>query len=240
MYVTGWELVAVLVVIVAGACLQGSIGFGMAVLSLPFFIFIEPDLLPQSMLVTSLPFVVLMAIRNWGEFQWREVIVLSLARIPGAVAGVVAVRMLSQDAIAVAAASAVIAAVALSAWAPAVERTLPVLTAAGFTSGLFGTAAAIGGPPMALVFQRETGPRIRSTMSIMATVSIAIALTSLSLGGQIQREDFVTGMVMAPASIVGLGLSRFVIPYSDRRLRTLVLLVCAVAAAAAIAKVVLT
>ena len=93
---------------------------------------------------------------------------------------------------------------------------------------------------MALVFQRETGPRIRSTMSIMATVSITIALTSLSFGGQIQSEDFVTGLVMAPASIVGLGLSRFVIPYSDRRLRTLVLLVCAVAAAAAIAKVVLT
>ena len=41
----------------------------------------------------------------------------------------------------------------------------PVLVVAGMLSGLLGTVASVGGPPMALVYQHAAGARIRSTMS---------------------------------------------------------------------------
>lgn len=239
MHVSGWELFAVHVVLLCGGCLQGSIGFGMAVVALPFLIVIEPALLPQSMLLASMPFAILMALRTWGDCEWRDVVFISLARMPGTLVAVWLLGILSQDFIALTAAILVIAAVIISIRAPAINRTMPVLGIAGFVSGLFTATAAIGGPPIALIFQHETGAKIRSTMSFMAVISLTFTVLILSVGGQLDGTDLRTGLSIAPAPLVGLYLSRFLIPYSDQRLRTFVLVICAAAAVAAIGKLVL-
>ena len=47
---------------------------------------------------------------------------------------------------------------------------------AGAASGVMGTATAIGGPPMALVWQRNSGARLRGTMSGFFLVGSAMSL----------------------------------------------------------------
>jgi hypothetical protein len=48
-------------------------------------------------------------------------------------------------------------------WVPAARRRNVVI--AGATSGRLGTATSIGGPPVALVWQRNSGARLRGTMA---------------------------------------------------------------------------
>ncbi|OSP39984.1 hypothetical protein B7767_28705 [Streptomyces sp. 13-12-16] len=54
-------------------------------------------------------------------------------------------------------------AVSAAGYVPRARRSSVFL--AGTASGLMGTATSIGGPPMAMVWQRLSGPRLRATMS---------------------------------------------------------------------------
>ncbi len=52
---------------------------------------------------------------------------------------------------------------------------------AGAASGVLGTATAIGGPPMALVWQRNTGARLRGTMSGFFLVGSVMSIAALAV-----------------------------------------------------------
>ncbi len=237
MHVTGWELLLVASVIAAGACLQGSIGFGMGVVSLPFMVMIEPALVPQTVLLGAMPLVVLMAIRSRTTVVAADVALIVLGRIPGSIVAVVVLGVLSQSTLAVAASCVVLAAVVVSLRVVSIVRTSQSLVAAGFLAGLFGTSTGIGGPPIALLYQNETGDEVRSTLGTVNLISITMSLVFLIVGGAFDLTDTRTGLALMPASICGFALSKYVIPYADRRLRVLVLAVCSVAALAAVAKV---
>ena len=55
---------------------------------------------------------------------------------------------------------------------------------AGATSGLLGTATSIGGPPMALVWQRNSGARLRGTMSGFFLIGSVMSLVVLAFTGR--------------------------------------------------------
>ena len=94
----------------------------------------------------------------------REAIDLSgtgwalVGRVPGTIAGALLLAALPHRALALLLAAVVLGGVVLtsSGWIPAPRRRNVVL--AGATSGLLGTATSIGGPPMALVWQRNRVP----------------------------------------------------------------------------------
>ena len=56
---------------------------------------------------------------------------------------------------------------------------------AGATSGVLGTATAIGGPPMALVWQRKSGARLRGTMSGFFLVGSVMSIAALAATGAV-------------------------------------------------------
>ena len=59
---------------------------------------------------------------------------------------------------------------------------------AGATSGVLGTATSIGGPPMALVWQRSTGARLRGTMSGFFLIGSVMSIGVLALTGAVDAE----------------------------------------------------
>ena len=79
--------------------------------------------------------------------------------------------------------------------------------AAGAASGLLGTATAIGGPPMALVWQRSNGAQLRGTMSGFFLVGSLLSLAMLGLTGAIDQHTWWGFAVMAPAALAGYLLS---------------------------------
>ncbi len=102
--------------------------------------------------------------------------------------------------------------------------------ARGIASGVTSTAAAIGGPPLALIYQGRSGAELRSTLAISFVVGIVMSLAGLALAGKVEGWHLVLALQLLPGLLVGLWASRWVVERLDERwLRPAVLTFAAVA-----------
>ena len=92
----------------------------------------------------------------------------------------------------------------------------PVLVVAGMLSGLLGTIASVGGPPMALVYQHAAGARIRSTMSGFFLLGTILSLGALWYVGRFGAYEIQLTLVMLPSVLTGFVLSKWTAVYVDR------------------------
>src|SRR3990170_4827419 len=103
-----------------------------------------------------------------------------------------------------------------------------VLFSAGTASGFMATAAGLGGPPVALVYQRETGLRLRGTLAAYFIVGTVFSLIALAWAGRFGVEELRLSGVLIPGTVLGYFLSRRAAAYLDGgRTRTAVLTVSA-------------
>ena len=102
--------------------------------------------------------------------------------------------------------------------------------AGGVASGVVGNVAALGGTPLAFVYQDRSGSELRSTLAISFVVGIAISLVGLALAGKIEVRHVVLALELLPCLLLGLWASRWVVERQDERwLRPAVLSFAAVA-----------
>ncbi len=219
-----------------GAMMQGVIGFGMVIVSFPVIVSIEPELLPQSALIGGIPMVGYMVVRHWGLARWNEVGWFTAGRPFGFIGAVALLAVLDTRSLTLAAGTVVLIGIVVSVWAPQLPRRPDTLVGAGFVSSLFGTSVAIGGPPLGLLYQREAGPQLRSTVSAIVLFGNPISIAVLAASGNIDMVDIRTGAALAPFILAGNVSARWVIPHFDQRLRVWILAVCALAAVGAMAR----
>ncbi|MDA3038102.1 MAG: sulfite exporter TauE/SafE family protein [Actinomycetota bacterium] len=237
MHVVDLAFALVASAMLVGAVVQGCVGFGMIVIAFPVLVVVEPALMPQTILVVSLPITLLNAFTNFGGAEYREVGWISLGRIPGLAGGLLLLGMADRSTLALGGGLVVLVAVALSVWAPRLPRNVPTMLAVGSISALFGTAIGIGGPPLGLLYQHETGQRLRSTISLVMLTGAPISLILLAAIGDLSRVDVQTGAALVPFAVVGSLLAPRFAPGFDDRIRKAVLSICAAAAVIAMARV---
>jgi hypothetical protein len=93
------------------------------------------------------------------------------------------------------------------------------------------TAAGLGGPPVALVYQHESGVRLRGTLAAYFIVGTALSLISLAWVGRFGAEEMRLSVLLIPGTVIGYFLSRPAAAYLDAgRTRAAVLVVSALAA----------
>ncbi|BBY88052.1 sulfite exporter TauE/SafE family protein [Mycolicibacterium tokaiense] len=225
----GFAVVALAVLL--ASCLQASIGFGMGMLAAPVVAIVDPSLIPGTLIMLATLVTLLVSLRE------REAIDLSgakwalVGRVPGTIAGALLLAALPERGLAVMLAAVVLLGVVLTSagWVPAARPRNVVL--AGATSGLLGTATSIGGPPMALVWQRNSGARLRGTMSSFFLVGSLMSLAALWFTGAVTGHTLTTFAVFIPAAALGYVLSRYVNRLLDPvRLRRLAIGVSALGA----------
>lgn len=218
---TAAEFAAVAALLTVGAFVQGTVGFGMNLLAAPVIAFVAPQILPAVPLLASIPLTVAMTRRERGAID-RSGAAWSIAgRVPGTVAGVFLVASVSDDALTATVGIIVLVAVLIS-MSPARPSVSPTTaTVAGLASGFMGTAAAIGGPPMALLYADRPPAELRSTVSVTFAVGSLIAVVGLAIGGELTLDDVWLGLLLFPFIQLGLWTSRFAIgsirPEQSRR-----------------------
>ncbi len=107
--------------------------------------------------------------------------------------------------------------------------------AGGLASGVVGTVAALGGTPLALVYQDRSGPELRSTLAVSFVVGILMSLAGLWLAGKVEVRHAVLALELLPCLLVGLWASRWVVERLDERwLRPAVLAFATIAGVAII------
>lgn len=93
-----------------------------------------------------------------------------------------------------------------------------------------GTVAALGGTPLALVYQDRSGPEMRSTLAVSFVVGILMSIAGPALAGQVEVRHVVLALELLPGLLAGLLISRWVVHrLEERRLHPAVLIFAAVA-----------
>ncbi len=221
-----------------GALVQGSVGFGMNVLAAPILAIIEPRFVPGPLLVAAATLTLLVALREHRAIRFGELGWAFLGRIPGSLAGTALVVALTFDQLAVMLALLVLAAVAISATGFHVGVSQRTLVGAGAVSGIMGTATSVGGPPMALLFQREAGDRVRGMLSGFFLGGTLISITLLTLAGRFGRPELELSLILVPGILLGFGVSTRARHLADRgATRPLVLGLSALSAVALLVRV---
>jgi uncharacterized membrane protein YfcA len=206
------------------ACVQGTIGFGLALTSAPLLALLDPAFVPGPLLVASLPLALASLARERRQADVRGVVTAFAGRVPGTAVGALAVAALPLVFLHVSIALLVLLGVVVSLRAPRFYPTRRVLLVAGGISGVTGTIAAIGGPPIALVYQHATGPRLRATMALYFALGTVLSVAALWLTGSFGSHEVGLSAILVPGTAVGFLASGPVLRVVDAgRLRPVVL-----------------
>jgi uncharacterized protein len=226
------ELVLATAIAVGAAAAQGTIGFGMALVSAPLLTLVDPAFVPVPLLLVNLPLSALACWRERGAVDARGLPWALAGRLPGTVAGAWLVATTSARTLQVAIGGAVLLATGASCLRSTPEPTPPVLVAAGTASGVMGTAASVGGPPIAFVYARAGGPALRATLAAFFLVGTTMSIVVLAYAGQVGRHELGLALALVPGTVVGFALSGFLTRHVDRgRVRATVLATAAISAA---------
>lgn len=190
-----------------GAIAQGSVGFGVGVLGAPLLLLIDPRMVPGPLILTAFFLIVGLTWREWRGIRFRDLVWSLPGRGLGTVAAVLFIRAIPTEHFGAAVGALVVVAVALSAVGIEARLTPPSFVGAGALSGFFGTVAAIGGPPIALLYQRERGPVVRGTLSAFFVVGTVMSLVGLVFAGKFGATELALTPVLLPGALVGYALS---------------------------------
>jgi uncharacterized membrane protein YfcA len=198
------------------AVVQGAVGFGLVLIAAPVATMLDPRLVPGPMLVIALALTVVMTVREWAGLDVWAVGWATVGRIPGSIVGAWLLAQLDAAALELVVAGAVLLGVAMTASQVRIAITRGSLLGAGFLAGVMGTTTAIGGPPIAIVYQHEAGLTLRGTLSGFFLIGCLVSMGALALVGRFGWTDVRLGIGLLPATLAGYLLGRPVTRVLDR------------------------
>ncbi|CAN5913171.1 sulfite exporter TauE/SafE family protein [soil metagenome] len=211
------DILLALLAVFAGAVIQGSVGFGFSLTTVPTLALVRPEALPVTILCLAIPMTGFMALNerraiNLPAFAW-----ITGGRVPGTVVGAGLLAIVPDNSLARFLGLFIILAVLTSFVGPTFSPTRIAQLTGGLVSGIMSTAAALGGPPLALVNQRSSGPKLRSTLALSFLVGIIMSLTVLAVTGHVAIWHFFLALKLLPPLILGLLSSHWITGLLDER-----------------------
>ncbi len=201
------EMVIALIVTFGAAVVQGSIGMGFNILSVPILALVDPLLAPVPQLVVSLPLTLATARRERHEIDLKGLWWILAGRVPGALIGLGLLAIATTRVLDLLVAAFVLAAVAVLATGTVIARSAGIDFVAGVFAGTTGLVASMGGPPLALLFARERGPRLRATLAVVFSVGLALSLVARTAAGEITLDEVAIGAILIAPGAAGFALS---------------------------------
>ena len=204
------EFGAIALAVLAGGLVQGATGVGFALIVAPLLGLLAPTLLPVTVLLLMLPLNVYVLWRERAALDGPGAAWITAGRIAGTLGGVWVLLALSARQLDLFVGGATVAAVAATVVAPAFTPGPRAFGLAGLVTGVTETATGIGGPPLALVYQHQPPPMMRSTIALCFLVGELVSLATLMAMGRIDGAQLEAAALLLPALVVGAVLSRMV------------------------------
>jgi uncharacterized membrane protein YfcA len=203
--VSDLSVVAIAIAVLAtafGATIQGGIGFGMNLVTVPVLALLVPESVPVTPILLGFPISTSMLLHERHALD-RGIAWIMAGRVPGTVLGTWIVLLVSAAVLQGIVGVVVLTLALASAAAPALPMRPDTQFLAGAVSGVTGTAAGIGGPPLALLYQHRSGDVLRSTLAAAFFFGTVLSLATLALAGEIGGSETLLGLGLAPFALAG-------------------------------------
>ena len=187
----------------------------MNLLAVPVLAVLDPAFVPGPAVAAGLVLSVLIVVREPAPVD-RQLGWAVAGLLPGTLLAVALLAAVPSSALAAPTGVLVLVAVALSAVRLDLSPNRTSLTVAGVASGFLATAASIGGPPLALVYARSEGARLRTNLSGFFVVAGAVALVALLVSGHFGSESWHASALLLPGVVLGFLASGPLRPLVDR------------------------
>ena len=201
------ELIIGFVVFTTGCTIQGVLGFGAGLFSVPILALVAPEFVPGPILMLNPVLCALVAWREHGSIDRKTLRWALVGRVPGVLLGVWALTAVSEDGLGLLFGILLLAGVGLKISGLHAPRTPWTLMGAGGLSGFMGTSVAVGGPPIALVLDGSSGPEFRATLNAFFFIGTTISLAVLAMAGEFGATDLLLALYLLPSMLAGVALS---------------------------------
>ena len=230
-HITTPEFVVALVVTFLAAALHSTVGFGFALISVPILSLLDPLFAPVPQLLVVFPLTVAIVLRERHAVEVRSTLWIFAGRVPGALLGVLLLKMLAARELDVLMSLMVLVGVAIVVSQGTFRRTAVREVVAGIASGTMAMVSAIGGPPIALLYRSDTGPTVRANLGLIFTIGLTITITVRAVAGEISWDEVLIGAALLPAVWLGLRVSHTLLPRVEGpRLRNAIVVISSGAA----------
>jgi hypothetical protein len=196
--------------VLVAAFVQGATGVGFALIAAPVIGLVRPELLPVCVLVLMLPLNLYVAWRERGAIDGTGARWITGGRVAGTAGGLWVLAALSAGQLSLFVGASTVAAALVTLLMPAFSPGRGAFVGAGLVTGITETATGIGGPPLALVYQHQPAPTMRSTIALCFLLGELVSLAVLLATGRVGLPQLQAAALLLPALVVGAVLSRLV------------------------------
>ncbi|MDP6868710.1 MAG: sulfite exporter TauE/SafE family protein [Acidimicrobiales bacterium] len=201
------ELAIGFVVFTTGCTIQGVLGFGAGLFSVPILALVAPEFVPGPVLMLNPVLCALYAWREHGAIDRKVLRWALVGRVPGVLLGVWALTAVSEDGLGLLFGVILLAGVGLKISGLHASPNPWTLMGAGGLSGFMGTSVAVGGPPIALVLDGSSGPEFRATLNAFFFIGTTISLAVLAMAGEFGTTDLLLAFYLLPSMLAGVAFS---------------------------------
>lgn len=202
------ELVAANLVICIASLLQAATGAGFAMVAVPVLALINLAWVPAPMLISNIGLSAVVMRRSREALVPAEMAPLGIGLVIGTFAGTALLAAFAEEWLGLLIGGIILAAVAASLLTPPLRITRARLFAGATLGGATGVVAAMHGPPLILLYQREHPEKIRATLAGVFLFGSCLALGSLWSAGLLGTGDLWRGLALLPGVGIGFAIGR--------------------------------
>ena len=230
------EFSAATLAVVVGSIVQVTSGVGGGFIIVPLLAWVDLGLVPAPLIFASLSLSTLMAFRERGAIDWMHVPATLIGLIPGSLAGAYVLSSVPANSLGIVFGTVILLGILITTAGIEIRPTRVTALISGALGGAMGTTSGIGAPLLALLYQRETGPRVRATLAMLYTGASILILVVLFGFDKFSVTEARSGLLLMPGFLLGYWVANRFTVHLDRG-GTRIAVLC-VSAAAAIALIV--
>jgi uncharacterized membrane protein YfcA len=210
------EFVLATLAVLLGSVVQVASGVGGGFVIVPLLALVDLSLIPAPLIFASLSLSGLMAVRERAAVDWRHIPITLLGLIPGSILGAYVLSSVPRARVGIVFGTVILIGILLTLSGRRVPRTRLTAMVSGALSGAMGTASGIGAPLLALLYQNESGPRVRATLAVLYCGASTLILLILFSFEQFSISHAVAGIQMMPGFLLGYWVANHFTPHLDR------------------------
>lgn len=201
------EVIFIALLLFVSSAVQGVLGFGFAVIASPIIVQINPNLVPQLLALLGLPIALRVFFREKDGVDLSKVKPLIVGRLLGGPIGLFLLLNLSEKYLSIAVGVIVLIGGLGSFFGWVINRNNLNSFFAGTFSGIFGMVAAVGGPPVALLYRSTKSQEFRPSLNSVFSIGILITLSLLVLSGNLFTDHLLLFVLFLPFVLLGVRVS---------------------------------